>query len=152
MNKIEQLPVFVYGTLKRGHNNFTLMERAVTRTEEATLEDATMVGLGIPMVFRMPEDFEIHRGKVYGEVHWVEDSAFQHVIRRLDSLEGYNRKKDTGGYLRRKVTVTLENGEEVECWFYEGNPQHLVRYKEGGRGLPYINKSGRWPNGNRNHP
>jgi gamma-glutamylcyclotransferase (GGCT)/AIG2-like uncharacterized protein YtfP len=86
------MKLFVYGTLKRGHHNHRLLEKA-QYISHAELWGYQMYSLGgFPGI--KPSD-----GHVHGEVYEVED------LTRLDRLEGYDEERDDGMYLRREVII-----------------------------------------------
>ena len=98
------LPVFVYGTLKQGHGNNGVMQRAKgVFVAEAKLSNMQLLHLGcFPGMVRTtnPEDV------VYGEVWYVPPEGVPH----LDALEGYDRDADRGMYLCRTCTpVSVED-------------------------------------------
>ena len=115
---IENLPVFVYGTLRHGHGNYRgILAGNTEREAEATIDGAVMTtNGGFPYVYFDDED----GGTVYGELMWLRASNIDDTMRRLDRLEGYRADNpEFSLYLRVKVTVTVsETGEQVEAWMY----------------------------------
>lgn len=85
------IPVFVYGTLKRGKHNHRLLDHggALFVTEAYTADRYPLLVDGLPYLFDRPG--EGHRVK--GELYVVDNGTFA----RLDQLEGhprfYERKK-----------------------------------------------------------
>lgn len=123
----EKLPLFVWGTLREGHGNWNWLLKGNTEGhEEATLPNYKMYPVGL-MIFKDEE--ESGNYCVRGEVHYVKDSVYEEVLNRVDGLESYNPKTDTGAYLRRKETVQLDSGESVEAWVYVNshrNQKHFI--------------------------
>ncbi|MBF0261216.1 MAG: gamma-glutamylcyclotransferase [Magnetococcales bacterium] len=78
MTNHQKIPVFVYGTLKRGCSNHYLMGK----TADPIMTSATGLLMyqlpGYPMA--MPGN-----GVIHGELYWVD----QESVRRLDRLEGH---------------------------------------------------------------
>ena len=107
--------VFVYGSLKEGYSNNTLL-RGSTLVRHATLPYGhRMFSLGgFPGVVEadLSSGYPIH-----GEVYEVTERT---LFESLDYLEGYDKETDTGMYLRRPVMVELDNGEleAVETYIY----------------------------------
>lgn len=76
----ETTTVFVYGTLKRGHSNHQLLDRAEFLGEAVTKPEFTMLDLGF-----FPGVIKHGRTPIYGEIYRVDQRQFQ----ALDRLEGY---------------------------------------------------------------
>ncbi len=115
---IERLPVFVYGTLRRRGKNYrrylagrTLSERAGTvRGELYFVTDG-----GYPYIVEGD-------ATVYGEVMELAPALYDETLRRLDELEEYDPLDEARSvYLRRRVAVRLEEGDEVVAWTYYWN-------------------------------
>jgi len=103
--------VFVYGTLKRGHSNHTLLETSRFLGEAATLKTYWMITTGVfPIVLdAVPEGFAPPLA-IAGEIYHVDDATLQ----ELDRLEREGRSYD------RKVTEVHEAGRKVEAHIYVG--------------------------------
>lgn len=108
---------FCYGTLKSGHYNHVVMERAGGKlVGEASIKGATMYSLGgFPGIVLDGCD-----NTIYGEVFEVQDFA------PLDRLEGYPSFYD------RKIVETSIG----KAWVYFLRPEQV-------RGLPVV-ESGVW--------
>lgn len=130
---MKKLPMFVYGTLKEGHGNwkYYLKDKTVD-VKKATLPSYKMYSLGVPMIFKDDTtDYSVH-----GEVHFINPDDYENIVYRIDGLESYNRHSDTGGYLRREVTVTLDGtGEKIQCWAYIGSQRSKRLFEERGIGV-----------------
>jgi len=74
--------------------------------------------------------------KVFGRVFQAADETS--VLEELDRYEGYDPASTTNQYVRQCYSVTLDNGDLVECWVYE--------YNGSTSGRPII-RSGRWRGG-----
>ena len=98
------IPVFVYGTLKRGHGNHRAMEGATFLGEAQTVERYALHVQGLPMVDRNNPVSPIH-----GELYLVDSATFAD----LDRLEGHPR------FYRRQLTrVVLADGAIRAAWMY----------------------------------
>lgn len=111
------MDVFVYGTLKKGKHNHTLMEDSSFVGEGVTSETFFMWDVGFPHVFEdKVYDCQPH-APVRGEVYSVNDE----VLRNLDWLEGVPHHYD-----RRIVEVKV--GDEVmSAYMYITQPDHVDR-------------------------
>jgi gamma-glutamylcyclotransferase (GGCT)/AIG2-like uncharacterized protein YtfP len=101
----------VYGTLKRGYGNNYLCKYAgmpFISTGKTTESDFFLQGGGFPIC----RDGGSHSVS-------VEVFAFKHFeqIEDIDRLEGHPE-----WYKRRKVPITLSNGEIVDAWMYIQEP------------------------------
>ena len=104
--------VFVYGTLRRGHGNHSLLEMSKFIGEAATLRTYWMITTGVfPVVLdEVPADFGLPPRAVAGEIYHVDDATLE----RLDRLERKGRSYD------RKVTDVYEAGCKVQAHIYIG--------------------------------
>jgi len=100
--------LFVYGTLMRGEGNYRLIERYVRSARPATIE-GVLVDLGaFPAL--IPGD-----GIVEGMLLELDIKA----MAITDRLEGFHAGDDHSLYLRKEVSVQLDDGQEVQAWTYE---------------------------------
>ena len=115
--------VFVYGTLRRGHGNHSLLEMSKFIGEAATLRNYWMITNGVfPVVLDVvPADFGLPPLAVAGEIYHVDDATLE----RLDRLERKGRSYD------RKVTDVYEAGHKVQAHIYIGVADYWHH-----RGLP----------------
>jgi len=104
--------VFVYGTLMRGERNHGLLAGAEF-IGDAIMENAELYDLP----YGFPALKQAENNEVVGEVYVVGDE----LLYALDKLEGYDRRRDEGMYLRRRGKVKLTNGGEVEAFYYLWN-------------------------------
>ncbi|MEU5417758.1 gamma-glutamylcyclotransferase family protein [Streptomyces sp. NPDC020667] len=115
----EQLPVFVYGTLRAQQGNYRrILAGRTVRERPASLADYMLVGSVVP--------FAVAREgrRVVGEVMDVHPEAWEMVLRRLDRLEGYTGAEFDSLYVRRQRVVQCADGESVRAYFYEAGPAH----------------------------
>jgi gamma-glutamylcyclotransferase (GGCT)/AIG2-like uncharacterized protein YtfP len=104
--------VFVYGTLRRGHRNHSLLEMSKSIGEAATLRTYWMITTGVfPVVLdAVPADFGFPPLAIAGEIYHVDDATLE----QLDRLERKGRAYD------RKVTDVYEAGHKVQAHIYIG--------------------------------
>ncbi len=115
-----QLPFFVYGTLRAGQCNATLLRGAIARTRLAKLSGAQMFDLGpYPMIIE-------GEGEVRGELLDIEPEKYAAILRSLDRLESVNGadpENPDALYRRLRCAVLAADegeGEVVEAWVYFG--------------------------------
>ncbi|SEQ47964.1 gamma-glutamylaminecyclotransferase [Ectothiorhodospira magna] len=99
--------VFVYGTLKRGHGNHRVMQRAAGEFigEAITVERFPLVVDGLP--YLLDSSGEGHH--VIGELYRVSDDAGWSY---LDRLEGHPT------FYRRRVISCEVDGVVMDAWVY----------------------------------
>lgn len=103
--KTETKLVFVYGSLKKGLHNHSVLGNSTLKGKGDTLEKFTMVSLGsFPGIHK-----DIKTSVIVGEVYEVTDD----VARDLDMLEGY-----PSFYDREDTVINLFNGECVTAIMY----------------------------------
>ena len=91
--------VFVYGTLKKGHGNHRLLEKAKFLGKHITKAKYTLLDLGpYPAVLNAGDS------SIKGEIYEID----QNTLRDLDRLEGYPHL-----YQRHKIT-----SPHGEAWMY----------------------------------
>jgi gamma-glutamylcyclotransferase (GGCT)/AIG2-like uncharacterized protein YtfP len=111
---LEYLPVFVYGTLRYGHGNFYahLNGRVfdiVAAHIKGSIYPVRPSG-GFPCLFLDEE------GTVRGDLMYVHEDKYPHVMYALDGLEGEGYM-----YVRKKAMVDSAKGKSVLAWVYEWN-------------------------------
>ncbi len=102
----EKIPVFVYGTLKKGYENHKYLERSGVKFigEAKTVQKYVMYFNKYPYVSKDKAISHIH-----GELYFVDEK----VLKDLDKLEGH-----PDWYRREIVQIRLENGKELEAYLY----------------------------------
>lgn len=126
-----QMPVFVYGTLRSGQGNWANILKGTTIAEiPASLPGAKMYSPGIAYVC----DAGQSESKVVGDLMFVEPTKWPNVLKRLDSLEGFEVGRTSNHYERvaRKCVYTDTTGEQKEifAWVYFGSKFALSRCGE----------------------
>jgi gamma-glutamylcyclotransferase (GGCT)/AIG2-like uncharacterized protein YtfP len=109
------VPVFVYGTLRRGQHNYRLLRGRTVAEHPAVLPDHALHDAGLPYV--VPGTAE---DQVVGELMVVRPSQYAEVLQALDWLEGY-RPGQPSHYVRVRAAVQLlweAQEREVEAWVY----------------------------------
>lgn len=106
--------LFVYGTLMQGFENpFATKLRAGSDFVEKGCFLGNLYRVDwYPGAIYEPESKTL----VWGEVYRLFD--FEKLITELDMYEGLGEDETTSQYLRRRVSVLLDNGQELICWTY----------------------------------
>jgi len=105
------MKVFVYGTLKIGHNNSHLLRTAKYLGDAVTSDRYTMFCVGFPVI--MPDR---NGHQVAGEVYEVDaETAYN-----LDRLEARGRMYDRV----RKYVRMVDTGKLVRLYYYVGRPDY----------------------------
>lgn len=102
-------PIFVYGTLRTGFGNHShFLAGNITEIEDGTISGYRMVSLGgFPMVFETDTP-----SVVRGELMHIREDIYDHVLRRLDGLEGEGHF-----YYRKPCSVHTPSGvKEAEVY------------------------------------
>lgn len=110
--KSTKFKVFVYGTLRKGGGNHSLLKDAIYVGKAITNEKYSMYVSGIPYV--NPNDKETN---IVGEIYQVDKKTLDN----LDILEGH-----PSWYFRFPITATLENENGVFEVF--NSNQHINAY------------------------
>jgi len=115
----DSLPLFVYGTLRKGGENHSLLRGRTVYEMCATLAGATLMALPrYPMLID-------GAAVVQGELMILHPRFYSDVLAKLDYFEGYRPGDDTSLYFRVERTVTSEGGSLRRAWVYMGNPRWL---------------------------
>lgn len=100
--------VFVYGSLKEGFHNHSIIQDAICLGRAITKESyLLMPGPGFPYLLKAYNDFELK--PIIGEIYGVGPKTFA----RIDQLEGNGIF-----YQREKVHVHNRNGQLTKAWAY----------------------------------
>jgi gamma-glutamylcyclotransferase (GGCT)/AIG2-like uncharacterized protein YtfP len=126
---MRHLPVFVYGTLRRGQGNFGLLARATVAEFDAVALDHVLYAVGLPYAADRPGS------TVTGELMVIDRAIYETALARLDRLEGFRsdtpershyvrvprpvRYQDAAGRRRRRL-----------AWIYHGGSEVLARLTE----------------------
>ncbi|GAA0482904.1 gamma-glutamylcyclotransferase family protein [Streptomyces sp. NPDC046215] len=132
----EQLPVFVYGTLRPGQSNYGRFLHGRTAAEEpARMRGAVLYeGPGYPYAVTDPS------GEIHGELISLAAAHHGAVLASLDRLEGHARGS-THHYVRVERTVLPAAGGAVRAWVYLAADALARRLRAVGTPIP----GGSWP-------
>lgn len=112
------LRVFVYGTLRFGQKNFfRFLGGKALKILPATIEGRLYFVKDGGYPYLLPG-----RGKVFGDLVFIDPKQAESTLRELDALEEYDPNNETGSvYLRRPAFVELTSGKRIEAWTYYWN-------------------------------
>lgn len=130
-----EIPVFVYGTLKQGGMYHEILKHAAYLGRGLTADSRYVMDetSSFPVVWDVPadnKDLKDRRGKVVGEVYMVDPL----IMLRLDQLEGNGTM-----YTRRQSWIKMMDQQNsgviptIAAWMYCGNPSYF-------RDKRYLNK------------
>ena len=124
-NVIDSEIVAVYGTLKQGFGNHSVMGNSKLIDSGVTLNEYPMEEHGIPFVL----PYKGKGGNIAVEVYMVD----KHQMSSIDSLEGH-----PSNYVRKKTPILLENGVTIIAWLYfyphseyDPNKEYITEYTRG---------------------
>lgn len=115
MNRAEQLPLFVYGTLLSEQPAHDLIAAAVVQSAAASV-----TGLRLYSVGRYPVAVP-GVGRVAGEVHWLRATNYAALLQELEEYEGPE-------YTRTRWLASCANQSDLPVWVFTGEAaaaQHL---------------------------
>ena len=99
--------VSVYGTLKQGWGNHSLLRRAPV--VKGHIGISKLDGVGFPII-KLGDNYRLNV-----EVYEVDPSD----LRSLDGLEGYTPGRTPTFYDRKETDVTLNDGSKLKTFVYE---------------------------------
>ena len=123
------IPIFVYGTLKRGEEREGMWPHAPSEVRFATTR-AGLYDLGPYPALGDGDDL------VAGELWFIAKQHMEHTLAVLDEIEGYHQRDDDL-YLRRKVVCEEDAGDShpAYTYFYAHDLSHATRISPNADGL-----------------
>jgi gamma-glutamylcyclotransferase (GGCT)/AIG2-like uncharacterized protein YtfP len=114
----EQLPLFVYGTLRHGQENYSLLRGNTVAEIPAVIERMALYSLrAYPMILE-------GESVVHGELMTLHPRIYSRLIADLDQLEGYRPGRESR-FERVVRCVKTDSGGEVKAWVYVGSTRVL---------------------------
>jgi len=115
----QQLPFFVYGTLRRGQGNHPIVDGLLADVRDAELGGHVLYENGLPYIGACGGG-----GTVTGDLLIPHPGDYDEVLHRLDRLEGFRPPHD-GLYVRIACPVRFAGapGEpwgSCQAWVYHG--------------------------------
>jgi gamma-glutamylcyclotransferase (GGCT)/AIG2-like uncharacterized protein YtfP len=114
MDPTTELPLFVFGTLRRGESNHQCLAGRYDRWLPATLRNfkQTTAAHGFPQVAPSPGD------QVTGELFFIRPADFAETMRRCDVLEDIPPGQLVGTYYQRAQVVVQTAEGDFAAWAY----------------------------------
>jgi gamma-glutamylcyclotransferase (GGCT)/AIG2-like uncharacterized protein YtfP len=117
---MDQLPFFVYGTLRRGQGNHRIVEADLEGTRDAQLAGHVLYGDGLPYIAACGDP----GSTVAGDLLAVAPARYERALRALDRLEGYD-PPHRELYVRTRVRAAFRDEpdaawQECDAWAYLG--------------------------------
>jgi gamma-glutamylcyclotransferase (GGCT)/AIG2-like uncharacterized protein YtfP len=105
----QQLPIFVYGTLRRGESAEDVIAPDVTRRAPARAKGRLLsINAPYPAAVFLPDATE----HVDGELTWLAPASYEAALDRIDAYENVP-------FLFRRIAITVEaEGAVVKAWAY----------------------------------
>jgi gamma-glutamylcyclotransferase (GGCT)/AIG2-like uncharacterized protein YtfP len=121
MDPSTELPLFVFGTLRRGESNHHCLAGRYDRWLPATLRDfkRTTAAHGFPQIAPSRGDH------VTGELFFIRPADFAGTLLRCDLLEDVPAGQLVGPYYQRARVVVETADGNVAAWAYL-DPQAMV--------------------------
>ena len=115
-----QLPFFVYGTLRAGHGNHSVVAGALEAVLEARLPGHQLYAAGLPYI----APSQVAGVTVAGDLLLVRPGDYDRALARLDRLEGYDPPRRQL-YVRAACRAQFRAGpgsawQERDAWVYLG--------------------------------
>lgn len=116
---MEQLPLFVYGTLMSDQPAFPRFAHASICHVSAQLSDIVLHSVG-----RYPIAAD-GAGVLHGELHWLSEEQYTQLLNQLDEYEG-----DEYVRVQRQATVMsgAQRGQIVTAWIYLGTAEYAATF------------------------
>ena len=114
MNPLAELPLFVFGTLRRGESNHHCLAGRYDRWLPATLRDfkRTTAAHGFPQIVPARGDH------VSGELFFIRPTDFTETINGCDVLEDIPPGRLVGPYYQRAQVVVETAAGDFTAWAY----------------------------------
>jgi len=114
MNAPDLLPLFTFGTLRRGKQNHHYLEGSYANWLPATLADFKrgVTSHGYATVIPAPGD------RVAGELFFLRPDVYAETMRRCDLLEDIIPGTLSGKYYRRAHVLVQTASGDVAAWAY----------------------------------
>jgi len=110
--------LFVYGSLKQGYLRSNVWPHSPVSICEGVIE-ARLFDLGPYPAIDLSRVSSGDRGWVLGELWTLASEHIAETLDRLDQVEGYVPEDPRNEYVRRIVSVQIDNATSVEAYTYE---------------------------------
>jgi gamma-glutamylcyclotransferase (GGCT)/AIG2-like uncharacterized protein YtfP len=110
MSEISRLPLFVFGTLRRGQSNHHLLAGRYLKVLSSQLRDFARTH---PLMIE-----EQTGGIVEGEVYFLREETYAQTLRQCDDLEGIPAGTTVGEYYKRIQLIVNSTAGSHIVWAY----------------------------------
>ncbi len=120
--KDKRLPLFVYGTLRQGQQNFALLRGHILVDQPAKIRGMSLYSLrAYPVV--------VHgEHTVSGELLTINPRVYDRLLTDLDQLEGCSPGGTDSMFRRVVVQVETDTRRRIAAWMYLSQRKYLSRY------------------------
>ncbi len=116
--ELDQLPLFVYGTLRHDQENYMLLRGNTIAEIPATIPQMALYSLRAYPIIVEGESV------VHGELMTLHPQVYSRLLADLDQLEGYRPGKESRFY-RMQRPVRSQSGAAFCAWVYVGDHRIL---------------------------
>jgi len=118
---MEQLPLFVYGTLIPDQPNYYLWKDSIADTKNGIIKNHQLFDMGhYPMIT------ESNGKNVSGMLMYIKTEDYDKITKIIDNLEGYNPENHGNSAYNREIRdIKLEDGKLEKAWIYIGTEKYI---------------------------
>lgn len=128
---MKQLPLFVYGTLKRGEPNYPLYLEGQTVSEQPASIVGAVLYRYVPYPYLVLDaDLVDGHAQVQGMLMTIRPTVYDRVLQRINWLEDYHPGNPDNEYERVVCTAQTAAGM-VEAWVYVAGARVLAAIRAG---------------------
>lgn len=129
---MEQYPLFVYGTLRPGNNNYPHYLAGRTQHEEhATIHSAALYTEGVYPYLTVEPELVRPDDRVLGSLIYVRPDVYEAVLHDVDQLEDYVVGRRRGNLYERVVRQVEAASGMVTAYVYVASAETVTRIREG---------------------
>jgi gamma-glutamylcyclotransferase (GGCT)/AIG2-like uncharacterized protein YtfP len=126
-----KLPLFVYGTLVSGAENYAaFLAGRTTEERPAWIGGAALYSDGRYPYLVTTADLVQSTDRVAGTLVWIKSACYEQTMADIDWLEGYVEGAKPTMYERRYWTVYASE-QSVRAWVYVAGPQAILASRVG---------------------
>jgi gamma-glutamylcyclotransferase (GGCT)/AIG2-like uncharacterized protein YtfP len=113
----EQLPLFVYGTLRPSEPNYSFLRGNTIEEQPGQVRGMNLYALNnYPLAVQ-------GSNTLVGEIMWLHPRTYNQLLTRLDTAEGYNPANNSGRYRRERCQIINRYNQIIVGWIYAARPE-----------------------------